>query len=121
MTIQALEARLTVCQMAAMPEALPDGLCFFARTDEELSLVCETDRVPSGTLARETGWRALRIVGPLDFSLIGILARISALLAQERIGIFAVSTYHTDYILTKEEHFERALAALARAGYEVER
>lgn len=120
MKLQALEARLTVCKVARVsPEMLAEGLCFFARTDEELSLVCETRNAPAHTLAREDGWRAFRVVGELDFSLVGILARLSAVLLQEKIGIFAVSTYNTDYILTKEESFENALAALARAGYEV--
>ena len=75
------------------------GLYFIGSTDAELSLVCETDRVPRRTLAREDGWRALRIVGQLDFSLTGILSRIATILADEKIGIFAVSTYNTDYIL----------------------
>lgn len=119
MKIQALRAHLTVCKVETMPEKLPDGLCFFARTDEEISLVCETKNAPAHTRAREDGWRAFRIAGELDFSLIGILARISTLLAQEQIGLFAVSTYNTDYILTREEHFARALDALGRAGYEV--
>ena len=120
MKLQALEARLTVCKVAQVnPEMLTEGLCFLARTDEELSLVCETRNAPAHTLAREDGWRAFRVVGELDISLVGILARLSAVLSQEKIGIFAVSTYNTDYILTKEESFENALAALSRAGYEV--
>ena len=92
---------------------------FIGRTDEEKSLVCPTDQVPADTLAREDGWRAFRICGELDFSLIGILSRISAILADNKIGIFAVSTYNTDYILTKSENFERALKALGDAGYRI--
>ena len=111
---------MTVCKLDGMT-MLPEGLCFFARTDEEISLVCETVHVPENTTAREDGWRAMRVVGELDFSLVGILARITDVLAREMIGIFAVSTYNTDYILTKETQFEDALAALARAGYEVTR
>ena len=75
--------------------------------------------VPGHTLAREDGWRAFRIEGVLDFSLIGILAGISGILAENKIGIFVVSTYNTDYVLTKEESFERAMALLARHGYTV--
>lgn len=120
MKLKVMDAQLSVCKVKRL-EKLPEGLCFFARTDEELSLVCEVQNVPEDTLAREDGWRAFRIVGELDFSLIGILARISGVLAQEKIGIFAVSTYNTDYVLTKEAQFEQALAALSRAGYEVER
>mgnify|MGYP002623263378 CR=1 FL=1 len=55
----------------------------------------------------------------LDFSLIGILSRISGILAAQKIGIFAVSTYRTDYILVKGEDYSRALSALAGAGYEI--
>ena len=59
--------------------------------------------MPKDALERDDGWRAFRIQGVLDFSLIGILSAISAVLAENHIGIFAVSTYNTDYILTKEE------------------
>ena len=89
------------------------------KTDGELSLVCPTEEVPENTLAREDGWRGFRIEGVLDFSLIGILAKISGILAEEKIGIFAVSTYNTDYIFTKEAAFSRAMDALKAAGYEV--
>ena len=67
----------------------------------------------------DLSWRAFRIEGVLDFSLIGILSKISGILAEERIGIFAVSTYNTDYILVKSENFERALSALSEKGYEI--
>ena len=70
---------------------------------------------------RDDGWKAFRIQGILDFSLIGILAEISKILAENRIGIFAVSTFNTDYILTKKENYEKALEVLGRAGYEVVR
>ena len=90
-----------------------------AKTDEELSLVCPTKDVPAVTSARDDGWRGFRIQGTLDFSLIGILAKISAILAEQRIGIFAISTYNTDYIFVKEENFAKALQSLAEHGYKV--
>jgi hypothetical protein len=65
--------------------------------------------VPDNTIDRDDGWKAFRIVGVLDFSLIGILAKISRILATNEIGIFAVSTYNTDYILTKEENFNKSI------------
>ena len=71
------------------------------------------------TTDRDDGWRGFRIQGQLDFSLIGILSELSAILARNRIGIFAVSTYNTDYILVKEENFEKAMRVLAEAGYRV--
>ena len=82
-----------------------------------MSLVCPTDIVPGNTTERDDGWRAFRIVGTLGFGLIGILARISKILASNEIGIFAISTYNTDYILTKEENYEKALNFLKNSGY----
>jgi hypothetical protein len=92
---------------------------FAARTDEEISLVCKTSDCPAETLERDDGWKGFRIEGVLDFSLIGILSKISSILAENKIGIFAVSTYNTDYILVKEENFERAMEVLANEGYNV--
>ena len=57
--------------------------------------------------------------GILDFSMIGILFQLADILAENKIGIFAVSTFNTDYILVKEENFDRALKALASAGYDI--
>ena len=71
------------------------------------------------TTERDDGWRGFRIQGVLDFSLIGILSKLSGILAENHIGIFAVSTYNTDYILVKEENFERALEVLASKGYTI--
>jgi hypothetical protein len=93
--------------------------CFTGTTDEELSLVCPVDMVPENTTHRDDGWRAFRIVGILDFSLIGILAGISEILAANGIGIFAISTYNTDYILTKAENYDAALKVLGDAGYTI--
>lgn len=118
MTIKKLDCDLTVCKLPPdAPLTTAGGFFFLARTDEELSLVCETSAAPKDTIAREDGWKAFRIEGVLDFSLVGILSRISGVLAGEGIGIFAVSTYNTDYILVKQENFARALRALEGAGY----
>ena len=87
--------------------------------DEEKSLVCITKDVPSNAIERDDGWKAFRIQGVLDFSLIGILSRISGILAENEIGIFAISTYNTDYVLTKKENFQRALDILKDAGYKI--
>ena len=80
-------------------------------------MVCKTEDAPEDAVEREDGWRAFRIAGVLDFSLVGILSKISGILAGEGIGIFAVSTYNTDYILVREEDFDRALNALEARGY----
>ena len=119
MVLEKLPFDLTVCRLpSAGGIDLPAGFCFAAVTDEEVSLVCRTEDTPAGTEAREDGWRAFRVRGVLDFSLTGILSRISGVLAAEKIGIFAVSTYNTDYILVKAENFGRAEEALKAAGYE---
>lgn len=111
---------LTVCKVADISEIdMTSEFYFIGKTDEELSLVCKTEDTPTKTIERDDGWRGFRIQGVLDFSLIGILSKLSGILAENQIGIFAVSTYNTDYILVKEENFERALTVLASAGYTV--
>ena len=120
MELKALPDSLTVCKIASLSDFdMSADFFFFARTDEELSLVCKTEDTPAETIARDDGWRAFRIHGTLDFSLIGILSELSGILARHKIGIFAVSTYNTNYILVKAENFERALSALACEGYTI--
>ena len=121
MLLKKLDFDLTVCKVAAVADAdVAADFFFLSRTDEEISLVCRTEDVPVNTTAREDGWRGFRIEGTLDFSLIGILSKIAALLAEAQIGIFAVSTFNTDYILVKQENFDRAMDVLGEAGYEVQ-
>ena len=81
--------------------------------------MCLTSEVPSNVIEREEGWKAFRIEGVLDFSSIGILSKISTLLAEEEIGLFAVSTFNTDYIFVKKENVMSALDKLNSAGYEI--
>ena len=120
MELKKLPYSLTVCKVAAWTDIDPASDFFFiGKTDEELSLVCRTEDTPVRTVAREDGWKGFRIQGFLDFSLIGILSALSGILAAHQIGIFAVSTYNTDYILVKEENFDRALNLLASAGYRI--
>lgn len=118
--IEPLDVKLSVCKVVDYSQIdICSPFCFTGSTDEELSLVCTTDMVPDNTTERDDGWRVFRIAGVLDFSLVGILAGISEVLAVNKIGLFAVSTYNTDYILTKEEYFEKALDVLRSAGYTV--
>ncbi|MGO1336976.1 MAG: ACT domain-containing protein [Leuconostoc fallax] len=92
---------------------------YLGLTQDELSVVAPTTAVPEQTVNREDGWRAFKISGVLDFSLVGILAKISSLLADESISIFAISTYNTDYVLVKEGNYHNAVAALQHANYTV--
>ena len=120
MELKKIDNKLTVCKVSEVSDInLAADLYFVGKTDEELSLVCKTEDTPQNTVERDDGWRGLRIQGVLDFSLIGILSKLSGILAENKIGIFAVSTYNTDYILVKEENYERALTVLASEGYTV--
>ena len=121
MMLKRLPNHLTVCKVRTMEEIdLAAEFCFIARTDEEISLVCKSDDTPKKTTERDDGWKGFRIQGVLDFSLIGILSKISGILAENGIGIFAVSTYNTDYILVKAENLGKALDVLREAGYETD-
>ena len=118
--LQKLDCDLTVCKVDSVSELdLSNDLFFIGKTDEEISLVVKTSQTPVNTLEREDGWKGFRIIGVLDFSLIGILSKISTILADNQIGIFAISTFNTDYILVKEENYDKALEVLAKEGYKI--
>lgn len=120
MEIKKIHYDFSVCKVADYSLVKLDSeYSFVGKTDEEKSLVCITSDVPSNTIEREDGWKAFRIQGVLDFSMIGILSEISEILAENKIGIFAISTFNTDYILTKSENYQKALEALGNAGYKI--
>ena len=120
MELKRLPYELTVCKVVDVTDLdLGKDFYFIGRTDEEISLVCKTEDTPANTTECDDGWNAFRIEGVLDFSLIGILSKISGILADNKIGIFAVSTYNTDYILVKAENFDKAMTVLGDAGYTV--
>lgn len=108
---------------AALPEALASTpMCFISRTDEELSVLCPDPvatalALPDVAAEHSAGWSGLAVIGPLDFSIVGLLADLSQVLAQARISLFAVSTYDTDYLFVQTPQLRAAQAALAAAGY----
>jgi hypothetical protein len=117
-----LPDRLAVCRLppdAPLPEP-PSRASFWSATctEDELSIVLPEEAMPTDWQA-ERGWRCLKVLGPLDFSLTGILASLAASLAEAGVPIFAISTYDTDYILVKEENLERAKQALLTSGHSV--
>ena len=85
---------------------------------DEVSVVCRADRVPPGATA-ESPWRCLRVVGPLEFALTGILASLVGPLAEARVNIMAFSTYDTDYVLVPAVRLDEAIATLTKAGHRV--
>lgn len=118
--IKRIDGKFSVCKVVELSALAPDArYCFTAVTDAERSVICQTKDVPQNTTEREDGWRAFRIEGVLDFSLIGVLAEIATLLAKEQIALLAVSTYNTDYVFVKQENEGRALATLADNGYKI--
>lgn len=120
MKIEQLDIDFTVCKVKDFTMVnLEDEFCFIGKTDREKSVVCRTEYVPEHVLEREDGWKGFRIQGVLDFSLVGILSKIAGLLAEHGISIFALSTYDTDYVLTKREYFGKAMEVLSEAGYEI--
>ncbi len=96
---------------------LDGSLWSVTATDEEVSIVCEESRVPPEHDEVERGWGIIKISGPLDFALTGILSSLTQLLAAAKISIFAVSTFNTDYLLVKAENLSLAKSVLAKAGH----
>ena len=120
MNLRVIDTEFSVCKVEDYQQIdLNEKYVFTGHTDEELSLVCPTTLVPDNTTDRNDGWKAFRIEGELDFSLVGILSKISGVLADNAIGIFAISTFNTDYILTKEGEFSKAIKLLEQAGYTI--
>jgi hypothetical protein len=124
LTLCLLPETLAVCRL---PPATPlpgwaarGGFWSLTRTPNELSIVCSQSDVPDGIQA-ERGWRGLQVEGPLDLSLVGVLAGLTRPLADAGVNIFAVSTYDTDYLLVKQERLEEAVRALEAAGFEIRR
>ncbi|AKA70419.1 amino acid-binding ACT domain protein [Clostridium scatologenes] len=118
--IKIINQNFSICKVEDLSQIdYSDKFYFISKTDEELSLVCSTKLVPENAVECDNGWKGFRIQGILDFSLIGILSKIATLLAKNKIGIFTVSTYNTDYIFTKEENFEKAIKVLENNEYKV--
>ncbi|WP_238883609.1 ACT domain-containing protein [Clostridium sp. YIM B02551] len=121
--LKLLEKFYGVCRLSAEDEiprwALQSDIYSITKTHDELSIVCNEENIPEG-IECEKQWRALKVQGPLDFSLIGILSTISSALAQHKISIFAISTYDTDYILVKDDKRNEAVQALKAIGCEIE-
>lgn len=118
MKLKILEGNFSVMKLKEIPQNMPP-FSFLSLTDEEISYVCPQEASPESFAESEPGWKGFRIEGTLDFSLIGIIAKISQIIAENGIGIFVCSTYNTDYVFVKANDFDRALYALKEKGYEV--
>ena len=99
-------------------EVFKAPIFFIGKTYEELSIVCP-EELELNSIEQENGWVALEVMGPLAFSLTGIMSQISGVLASANISIFAISTFDTDYILVKQDTVEQAIQSLRKDGYKV--
>jgi len=119
MNLKVIDCDFSVCKINKIGDVnFQDEFVFLSVTDQEISLVCDTSYVPKDCLAVEHGWKGFRVEGELDFSLIGILSKISAILAEHKISIFVVSTFNTDYVLVKAEQMNDTIAVLKENGYQ---
>jgi len=122
LTLSILPDTFAICRLAPdapIPAWARGDFLSLTCTRDELSLVCAQANVPAGVQC-ECAWRALRVIGRLDFALTGILASLAAPLADAGISIFALSTFDTDYILVKAGDLENAIRALRQAGHKIE-
>lgn len=124
LTLHLLPGEFAACRLLPT-EPIPAwaGSAVFSsvtRTADELSIICPAPPVPAGVKA-ERGWRLLKVAGPLDFGMVGVLASITAPLAAGGISLLAVATFDTDYVLVRAERLEEALRALEAAGHRVRR
>lgn len=121
MEMRVLAERLSVCRLphdAPWPQPVDSGFFSVTRTDQEISVVCREDAVPPAART-EADWRAIEVAGPLDFALIGVLAELTAPLAEVDVSVFVISTYDTDYLLVHAGALERAVDALRAQGHVV--
>lgn len=120
LTLSVLPGTFMICRLdpkASLPDWASTGsFISITRTSDELSIVCPDMNVPE-SMKSDRGWRCLKVEGPLDLSLTGVLASLTGPLAEARINIFAISTYDTDFVLVKEEKFAQAEEVLLRAGH----
>lgn len=123
LTLKILPETFAICRFnnsASIPNwVYKEGFYSITRTKDELSIVCIQDNVDEKVDKVERDWRVLKVVGPLDFSLVGIIANLSSVLANGGVSIFVISTFDTDYILVKEKNLEKAREVLYQAGHKV--
>ena len=123
LTLTVLPESFAICRLSvdeAVPEwAMLGEFVSITHTSDELSIVCAEENVPSDVKA-DRGWRALKVEGPLDLALTGILASLAQPLAKAQINIFAVSTFDTDYLLVTGYNLFRACEVLQQAGHTIE-
>ena len=122
LTLSVLGDSYAICKLSPgerVPDRVESGEFWsVTKTREELSIVCAEADIPEAVRS-DKGWRCLKVHGPLDFSLTGVLVSLALPLAEAGVSVFVISTYDTDYLLVKEERLDLALAVLAESGHGV--
>jgi hypothetical protein len=118
MQLNLLEGTYTVAKCTALPSLSQQQFLSVTVTENEISLV-GLESVLAEYTDKKSGFRALKIEGQLNFELVGIIAKISSILAEAEISIFVISTYNTDYILVKEDALKKATETLIAKGYTI--
>jgi hypothetical protein len=123
LVITILKGKYAVCKVDNVASILDfsKNSEFFSitKTADQVSIVCSPDIIHANEFESEKNWKIMKLEGPLDFSLVGILASISTVLAKRDLSIFVISTYDTNYILVKDEDLETAINALSHEGYKI--
>jgi hypothetical protein len=119
MKLQMLSQDFSVCKIKDYTMVdFTDPFVFLSKTDEEFSLVCQTNSIPGMPLSEEHGFKAFRIEGTLDFDLVGVISKLTKVLSDEGISVFVVSTYNTDYVFVKKASLQKTITLLEQSGYE---
>lgn len=120
MKLKVIEHEFAICKLMTLEEVdLSQEYCFLTKTDEEISYICTVENIPEDCINYKRGWVAFRIQETLDFDLVGVVAGISDILAQEQISIYSISTYNTIYMLIRKENLKEATRVLELNGYNV--
>ncbi len=120
MEIKKIDGDFCICKVKDFSQInLDNEFIFVGKTDEEKCIMCCEKDVPANTISVDSGWKGFRIQGELDFSLVGILSKISTLLADSMIPIYAISTFNTDYIFVKKENFNKSIDILLKNNYAI--
>jgi len=120
MELKRLEGDFTVCKIENIVQVdFTREYVFLSKTDDEISLLCETKYAPQCATVSEHGWKGFRVSGILDFGMIGVISKIAGILADAKISVFVISTYNTDYIFVKAPNYDQTAQVLASNGYKV--
>ncbi|MCL2580447.1 MAG: ACT domain-containing protein [Oscillospiraceae bacterium] len=115
-----LDMEISICKLLTMGNInWQSPFVHLSKTDEEISLACITGQEPADAIAVEAGWAALRLPTTPDTSLVRLASELLDLLEKNKIGLFVLSTFNTDYLMIRQRNYEQAIQILSGAGYAI--